>query len=171
MSIWICFVQCLTAGLTVRNIAAWLSVHSGIGPLMGYQISSLNDLSQAACCPVLASFMYSASPTESATVFCHCDAQDIAPFAIRKTCPAVEWWSSLFSPQSKSKYPTNPASEPPSYLILSSFVPLRYFSTYLVYLMCSSVGLLLHHDNLVAVNTMPGLLPIAAQISVPIICW
>ena len=37
----ICLVQCLTAGFTVRNIIA--------------------------CCPVLASSIYSASPTESAT--------------------------------------------------------------------------------------------------------
>ena len=123
-------VQRLTAGFTVRNIAAWLSAHSGISPLMGYPISLLNDLSQAACHPVLASSMYSASPTESATVFCHCDAQDIAPLAIRKTCPDVEWQSSLFSPQSESDYLINPASEAPSYLILSSFVPLRYLSTY-----------------------------------------
>ena len=79
-----CFICCSTAGLTVRNIAAWLSVHSGIGLLMGYPISLLKDLSHAACCPVLASYIYSASPTESATV--------------------------LFSPQSESEYPINPAS-------------------------------------------------------------
>ena len=112
-----CLVWCLTAGLTVRNIAAWLSTHSGISPLMGYSISPLNDLSQAACHPVLASAMYSATPAESVMVFCHCDAQEIAPFAIRTTCPEVEWWSSLFSPQSESEYLINPASEAPLYVL------------------------------------------------------
>ena len=63
------FVQHLTAGLTVRNITAWLSEHSGIGPLMEKPISP-QDLSYAACCPVLASSIYSASPTDNATVFC-----------------------------------------------------------------------------------------------------
>ena len=157
-----CFVHLSTAGLTVRNIAAWLSVHSGIGPLMGYPISPLKDLSHAACCPVLASSIYSASPTESAMVFCHCNAQDIALFAIRKTCPEVEWWSSLFSPQSKSEYPISLALEPPSYLILSSFVPLRYLRMYFAYLTCSLVRLLLNHDNLIAANAMLGLAPIMA---------
>ena len=52
--------------------------------------SPLVDLSQVACHLVLASSIYSASPTESVTVFCHCDAQDIHPFAIRKMCPDVE---------------------------------------------------------------------------------
>ena len=33
---------------------------------------------------------------------------------------------------------------------------------YLAYLMCSSVGLLLNCDNLVAANVMSGLVPIAA---------
>ena len=65
-----CLVQHSTAGLTVRNIAAWLSEHSGIGPLMEHPISPLKDLSQAACHPVLASSIYSASPTDNATVFC-----------------------------------------------------------------------------------------------------
>ena len=82
--ILICWVWCSTAGLIVRNIAAWLSPHSGIGLPMGYPITLLKDFGHAACHPVLAISMYSASPTESATVFCHCDAQDIAPFAIRK---------------------------------------------------------------------------------------
>ena len=86
----ICLVQCLTAGLTVRNITAWLSKHSGIGPWMGYPISPLKYQSHAACHLVLDSSIYSASPTESATVFCHCDAQYIAPFAIRKMCLDVE---------------------------------------------------------------------------------
>ena len=72
----------------MRNIAAWLSEHSGIGPLMGKPISPLKDLSHAACCPVLASSMYSASPTGNATIFW--DAQDIVLFAIKKTCPDVE---------------------------------------------------------------------------------
>ena len=63
-----CLVQCSTAGLTMRNIAAWLSKHSGIGPSMGNPISPLKDLSHAACCPVLASSIYSASPTDSGTV-------------------------------------------------------------------------------------------------------
>ena len=85
-----CFVRRSTPGLTMRNIAAWLSEHSGIGPLMGKPISPLKDLSHAACRPVLASSMYSASPTDNATVFCHRDAQNIAPFAIKKTCPDVE---------------------------------------------------------------------------------
>ena len=157
-----CFVQHSTAGFIVKNIAAWLSEHSGIGPSIGNPISPLKDLSHAACRPVLASSIYSASPTDNATVFCRWDAQDIAPFAIKKTCPDVEWRSSLFSPQSESEYPINPASEAPSYLILSSFVPLRYQSTYLAYLMCSSVGLLLNCDNLVATNAILGLVPIAA---------
>ena len=74
----------------MSNIAAWLSKHGGNGPLMGKPISLLMDLSQAACHPVLASSIYSASPTESAMVFCHCDAQKMHPFAIRKTCPDVE---------------------------------------------------------------------------------
>ena len=157
-----CFVRCSTAGFIVRNIAAWLSEHSGIGPSIENPISPLKDLSHAACHPVLASSIYSASPTDNVTVFCRRDAQDIAPFAIKKTCPDVEWRSSLFSPQSESEYPINPASEAPLYLILSSFVPLRYWSTYLAYLMCSSVGLLLNHDNLIATNAISGLVPIVA---------
>ena len=155
-----CFIQCSTAGLTVRNIAAWLSEHSGIGPSMGYPISPLKDLSHAACCPVLASSIYSASPTDNVMVFCCWDAQYIALFAIKKMCPDVEWWSSLFLPQSKAEYPINPASELPLYLIFSSFVPLRYWSTYFVYLIWSFVGLLLNHNNLVAVNVISGLVPI-----------
>ena len=158
----ICFVRCSTAGFIVKNIAAWLSKHSGTGPLIGNPISPLKDLSHAACRPVLASSIYSASPTDNATVFCHWDAQDIAPFAIKKTCPDVEWRSSLFSPQSESEYLINPAFEAPSYLILSSFVLLRYQSTYFVYLICSSVGLLLNRDNLVATNAISGLVPMAA---------
>ena len=159
-----CFVWHLTAGLTMRNIAAWLSKHSEIGPSMGNPISPLKDLSHAACHLVLASSMYSASPTDNATIFCHWDAQDIALFAIKKTCPDVEWQSSLFSPQSESEYLINLASELPLYSILSSFVPLRYWSTYLAYLICSCVGLLLNHDNLVAANVISGLVPMAAYI-------
>ena len=64
-----CFIQCSTAGFTMRNITAWLSEHSGIGPLMGNPISLLKDLSQAACCPVLANSIYSASPTDNVTVY------------------------------------------------------------------------------------------------------
>ena len=158
----ICFVRRSTAGLIVKKITAWLSEHSGIGPWIGNPISPLKDLSHAACHPVLANSIYSASPTDNATVFCRWDAQDIAPFAIKKTCPDVEWQSSLFLPQSESEYPIYPASEAPSYLILSSLVPLRYRSTYLVYLICSSVGLLLNGDNLVATNAISGLVPIAA---------
>ena len=157
-----CLVQCSTAGLTVRNIAAWLSEHSRIGPSMGKPISPLKDLSHAACHPVLASSIYSASPTDNATIFCHWDAQDIAPFSIKKTCPDVEWWSSLLSPQSESEYLINLASEVPSYLILDSFMPLRYWSTYFVCLICSFDGLLLNHDNLIAANAILGLVPIAA---------
>ena len=85
-----CLVQCLTAGFTIRNIAAWLSVHSGIGLWIWKPTSLLMDLSQAACHPVLANSIYSASPTESATVFCHCGAQEMHPFAIRQMCPDVE---------------------------------------------------------------------------------
>ena len=85
-----CFVQRSTAGLIVNKIAAWLSEHNGIGPSMGNPISPLKDLSHAACHPVLASSIYSASPTDNVTVFCRRDAQDIAPFAIKKTCPDVE---------------------------------------------------------------------------------
>ena len=66
-----CLVQCLTAGLAVRDITAWLSEHSGISPLMGYPISPLKDLSHAACPPVLANSIYSASPTDNVTIFCH----------------------------------------------------------------------------------------------------
>ena len=77
-------------------------------------------------------------------------------------CPDVECLSSLFSPQSESEYPINPASDAPSYLILSSFVPLRYQSMYLAYLICSSVGLLLNRDSLIATNVILGLVPIAA---------
>ena len=47
-------------------------------------------------------------------------------------------------------------------LILSSFVPLRYISTYWAYLICSFVGLLLNHDSLMATNAMSGLVPIVA---------
>ena len=65
-----CFVQRLTAGFTVRNIAVWLSEHSGIGPPMGNPISPLKDLSHAACHPVLASSIYSASPTDNVNIFC-----------------------------------------------------------------------------------------------------
>ena len=158
----ICFVWRSTAGFIVKNITAWLSEHSGIGSFMGNPISPLKDLSHAACHPVLANSIYSASPTDNATIFCHWDAQDIAPFAIRKTCPDVEWWSSLFSPQSESENPINPASDAPSYLILSSFVPLRYLSMYLAYLICSSVRLLLNRDSLVATNAISGLVPIVA---------
>ena len=136
----------------MRNIAAWLSEHSKIGSSMGSLIFPLKDLSHAACHLVLASSTYSVSPTDNVTIFCHWNAQDIALLAIRKMCPDVEWQSSLFSPQSESEYLINPASEAPSYLILSSLVPLRYQSTYLAYLMCSSVGLLLNRDNLIATN-------------------
>ena len=66
-----CFVRRSTAGLIVKNIAAWLSEHSGIGPSIVNPISPLKDLSHAACHPVLASSIYSASPTDNATVFCH----------------------------------------------------------------------------------------------------
>ena len=137
---------CLTFDCWIyrQNIAAWLSKHSGIGPSIGKPISPLRDLSHAACHPMLANSMYSASPTDNATIFCCWDVQDIAPLAIRKTCPDVEWQSSLFSPQFESEYPIDPASEFPSYLILNSFVPLKYFSTYFAYLICSSVGLLLN---------------------------
>ena len=158
----ICFVQCLTGGLIVKNITAWLSEHSGIGPSIGNPISLLKDLSHAACHPVLANSMYSASPTDNATIFSCWDAQDIAPFAIKKTCPDVEWQSSLFSPQSESEYLINLASEAPSYLILSSFVPLKYLSTYFTYLIRSCVGLLLNRDSLIATNAISGLVPIAA---------
>ena len=72
----ICLVQYFTAGFTVRNIAAWLSAHSGSGPCSGKLISPLMDWSQAACFPVPANSIYSASPTEHAMVFCHCDAKD-----------------------------------------------------------------------------------------------
>ena len=82
---------------------------------MGEPISPLIDLIQAACYLVLASAMYSASPTENATVFCHCDAQETHPFAIKNTCPGVERWSSLFSPQSESEYLINLALELTSY--------------------------------------------------------
>ena len=157
-----CFARRSTAGFIVKNIAAWLSEHSGIGPSMGNPISLLKDLSHAACHTVLANSMYSASPTDNVTVFCRWDAQDIAPFAIKKICPDVEWWSSLFSPQSESEYLINLALETLLYLILSFFLPLRYLSMYLAYLICSSVGLLLNHDNLVATNAISGLVPIAA---------
>ena len=145
-----CLVQHLTAGFTVRNIATWLSEHSGFGPWMGNPISLLMDLSHVACHPVLASYIYSASSTESATILWCCNAQEIAPFAIRKMCPDVEWLSSVFSPQSESEYPINPASELLPYLISSSFVHWRYLSTYFVYLICCSIGLLLNCDNCVA---------------------
>ena len=157
-----CLVQRLTAGFTMRNIAVWLSEHSGIGPSMGYPISLLKDLSHAACHPVLASSIYSASPTDNAMILCCWDAQDIAPFAIKKTCPDVEWRSSLFSPQSESEYLINLVSELPLYLILSSFVPLRHWSMYFTYLICSFVGLLLNHNSLVAANVISSLVPIAA---------
>ena len=146
----------------MRNITAWLCEHSGIGPPMGNPISLLKDLSHAAHHPVPASSIYSASLTDNATIFCGWDAQDIAPFAIKKMCPDVEWWSSLFSPQSESEYPINPASELPLYLILSSFVPFRYQSMYFAYLICSFIGLLLNHDNLIAANVILGLVPIVA---------
>ena len=64
----ICFVRRSTAGFIVKNIAAWLSEHSGIGPSMGNPISLLKDLSHAAWHPVLASSIYTASPTDNATV-------------------------------------------------------------------------------------------------------
>ena len=48
------------------------------------------------------------------------------------------------------------------FLILSSFVPLRYLSMYLAYLICSCVVLLLNCDNLIATNVISGLVPIAA---------
>ena len=157
-----CLVQCSMAGLIVKKIAAWLSKHSGIGLSIGNPISLLKDLSHATFHPVLANSIYSASPTDNVTIFCCWDAQDIAPFAIKKMCLDVEWQSSLFSPQSESEYPIDLASELSSYLILSSFVPLRYQSTYLVYLICSSVGLLLNRDNLVTTNAISGLVPIVA---------
>ena len=65
-----CFVRHSTAGLMVKKIAAWLSEHSGIGPSIGNPISLLKDLSHAACHPVLANSIYSASPTDNATIFC-----------------------------------------------------------------------------------------------------
>ena len=67
----ICFILHLTAGFIIRNIAAWLSEHSGIGPSMGYPISLLKDLSNAACHLVLDNSIYSASPTDNVTIFCH----------------------------------------------------------------------------------------------------
>ena len=42
-------------------------------------------------------------------------------------------------------------------------MPLRYLSTYFEYLMCSFVGLLLNHNNLIAANTMSCLVPIVAD--------
>ena len=156
-----CLVQHSTAGFTIRNIATWLSMHSGIGPCMGKPISPLMDLSQAACCLVLANSMYSASPTESATVFWCCDSQDIHPFTIKNMCPNVEWQSSLFSPQSESEYLINPALELPSYFIQSSFVPLRYLNMCFPFLTCRADGLLLNWDSCVAANAMSGLVPMA----------
>ena len=88
--ILMCLVWCLTARFTMRNIVAWLSKHSGIGPSMGNPISPLKDLSHAACCPVLASSMYLASPTDNVTIFCHWNAEDIAPLPSRK---CVLMWS------------------------------------------------------------------------------
>ena len=67
----ICFVHCSTAGFIVKNIAAWLSEHSGIGPSIGNPISPLKDFSHAACHPVLANSIYSASPTDNVTIFYH----------------------------------------------------------------------------------------------------
>ena len=90
------------------------------------------------------------------------DAQEIHLFAIRKMCPDVEYQSSLFSPQSESEYPINPALELPSYLIQSSFVPWRYLNTCFVYFICKSDGLLLYQDSCVAENAMAGLVPMAA---------
>ena len=94
-----------------------------IGPSIENPISPLKDLSHAACCPVLANSIYSASPTDNATGFCCWDAQDIALFAIKKTCPDVEWQSSLFSPQSESEYLINPALEALLYLDFSKWIP------------------------------------------------
>ena len=152
----ICLVWCSTARYTISNIAAWLSIHSGIGLCMGKPVSSLIDLSQAACCLVLANSMYSASPTESVTVFCCCDAQDMHPFPIKKMCPEVECQSSLFSPQSKSEYLINLALELPSYFMWRSFVPLRYLNMCFTFLTCTSDGLLLNWDSCVAGNMMSG---------------
>ena len=67
----ICLVRRLTAGFTMRNIAAWLSEHSGIGSCMVNPISPLKDLSHAARHPVLANSIYSASATDNVTIFCH----------------------------------------------------------------------------------------------------
>ena len=145
-------------------VPLWWLARSGIGPCMGNPISPLKDLSHAACRPVLVSSTYSASPTDNVTIFCCWDAQDTALLAIRKTCPNVEWWSSLFLPQSESEYLINLASELPLYLILilSSFVPFRYQSMYFAYLRCSFVGLLLNYDGLIAANVISGLVPIVA---------
>ena len=157
-----CLVWHSTAGFIVRNITAWLSKHNGICPLIRNPISLLKDLSHAAWHPVLANSIYSGSPTDNVTIFCCWDAQDIAPFAIKKMCPDVEWQSSLFLTQSESEYLINPASDVQSYLILSYFVPLRYLSTYFAYLIYSFIGLLLNRDNLVATNAILGPVPLAA---------
>ena len=120
-----CFVQHSTARFTVRNVTAWLSEHSGSGLLMRKPISLLMDLKHTACHPVLASSIYSASPTENATVFWHCDAHEIAPFAIRKHF--LMWSDNHFCshPNPSQEYMINLALELPSYLISSFFVPWR----------------------------------------------
>ena len=66
-----CFIQRLSVGFIIRNIAAWLSKHGGIGPLTGNPISLLKDLSHAACHPVLAHSIDSASPIDNVTIFCY----------------------------------------------------------------------------------------------------
>ena len=74
----------------VHTSLIMFSMHSGIGPWMGNPISPLMDLSHAACLPILASSMYSVSPTKSAIIFCHCNAQEMHLSAIKTTCPDVE---------------------------------------------------------------------------------
>ena len=110
----------------------------------GKPISPLMDVSHVACCPVLASSIFSASPTESATVIWCCDTQEIAPFAIMEAFTNVEWQSSLFLPQSESEYPINPAFELLLHLISSSIVSQRYLNIHFTYLMCKSIGLFLY---------------------------
>ena len=130
----ICFIWCSTAGFTMRNIAAWLSVHNGIGPWMGKPVSLLMYLSQAACLLVLANSPYSVSPTESATIFCCCNVQEIHLFAIRKMFPDMVWWLALFSPQSESEYPINLVFEFLSYVLLC----LRDISAHVLHIWCVS---------------------------------
>ena len=152
-----CFVHLLTAGFTTRNITAWLTTHSGM--VHGWETLSL-------CWWICAKQLVFQCWIIPYIQLLPLKVQQSFAIVVPKKCihlpsdKCVLMWSD--DPQSESEYPINSVFELPSYFIKSSFVPWRYLNTCFAYLMCESNGLLLYHDNHVAVNAMSGLVPMAA---------